>query len=329
MKKIIIAICFCLFYLQSQGHIKVLVCGTPPMTSYSTDIKNKLVATGRFTSVDTFDCNIGTPSIAKLLAYNAVLVYSDGTFRDSTLMGNNLAAYVDSGGGVVCAMFVGLSPYTYAGAFNDTNYTVIVPDSPTSYVTRTLGTVLLPAHPIMQGVHSFNGGHCSYESTSRIITGGSYRIANYDNGDLLIVAKENAGYLHNRRRADLNFYPPSSNAEVCFWADSTDGTQIITNALLWVRDSTRDTVIVAPSAVHGLDGGELITVYPNPNSGTATLCLPEVPCDVTIFDALGRQTAKFYTNEKNTPLEFTGCGLYTIRVVSRSFIKNVNITVTH
>lgn len=305
----------------------MLICGAEPMTSYSADIQTKLLSTGRFSSVDIFNCYSGTPSLSLLRKYNAILVYSDGTFFDSTLMGNNLAAYIDSGGGVVCAMFDTYRPYVLAGAFKDSNYTVIVPDSATSYVTRSMGAVLLPSHPIMHLVHSFNGGHCSYETVSGTITGGSYRVANYDNGDLFIVAKETAGYTHNRRRADLNFFPPSSSVEICFWADSTDGTQIIANALLWVHDSTKDTVIVAPSFVDEAFGGKLVTVYPNPSNGKATLELTDPQSEITITDALGRQTSKLYPIEKATAIEFLHDGIYFIKIVSPAFTKTIKILV--
>jgi hypothetical protein len=44
------------------------------------------------------------------------------------------------------------------------------------------------------------------------------------------------------RRADLNFYPPSSNIRGDFWDVNTDGDQIMVNALYWVCKSSLDPV---------------------------------------------------------------------------------------
>src|SRR3954454_4053485 len=74
---------------------------TADSPTWVAEVQSKLVATGRFTQVDTIDAGSTTPTLAQLLAYKSVLVWADSGFSDSTTLGNNLADYVDAGGGVV------------------------------------------------------------------------------------------------------------------------------------------------------------------------------------------------------------------------------------
>src|SRR5207302_1685121 len=70
------------------------------------DVHGKLVATHAFGAVDAIDCGAMTPSLATLRNYDAVLVFNRASFADATALGNNLATYVDGGGGVVGAMMI-------------------------------------------------------------------------------------------------------------------------------------------------------------------------------------------------------------------------------
>src|SRR5438105_9015030 len=72
--------------------------------SWVSEVQSKLVATGRFGQVDIIDAGSTTPTLAQLLAYKSVFVWSDTSFADPTALGNNLADYVDGGGGVVIAV---------------------------------------------------------------------------------------------------------------------------------------------------------------------------------------------------------------------------------
>ena len=73
---------------------------------YINDVKLKLEGTGLFNTVDAYDTTISIPSLAELQNYDAVLVYSNWIY-DGTAMGNVLADYMDSGGGVVLACLRG------------------------------------------------------------------------------------------------------------------------------------------------------------------------------------------------------------------------------
>ena len=71
------------------------------------DVHAKISGTGLFTQVDLYDVSSSgsVPSLATLLTYDAVLTWSDAHYGDPTAVGNLLADYVDSGRGVVQAVF--------------------------------------------------------------------------------------------------------------------------------------------------------------------------------------------------------------------------------
>ncbi|HKE41503.1 MAG TPA: PEP-CTERM sorting domain-containing protein [Casimicrobiaceae bacterium] len=212
---------------------RVAVLGGPNSPSWNNDVQSKLVSTGLFPGgVDIINISTTTPSLATLKQYNAVLVYSDGAgFADGVTLGNNLADYVDAGGGVVTAVFITASiPLT--GRFNSANYYIIQPTSQQSGSQQTLGTVYLPADPLMAGVTSFNGGTNSYRPSSSSLHPGAVRVADWSGpGTIPLIAK---GMINGHPRVDLGFYPPSVDARSDFWLSSTNGARIMANALLFV-----------------------------------------------------------------------------------------------
>jgi hypothetical protein len=216
----------------AHAQIDVLVLGAPNTASWNNDVEAKLEATGMFNSVDVFNIASSTPTLAYLQNYDAVLVYTDGAFNTATATGNVLADYIDGGGGVVSAVFATAS-LPIGGAYNSSTYLVIQPAGQTGGNGITLGTVADPTHYIMNGVSTFNGGASSYMSTSTTLTTGSALIASWSNGMPLVAVKENVGP-SSARRADLNFFPPSNAVRSDFWVATTDGAQLMANALIWV-----------------------------------------------------------------------------------------------
>ena len=79
-----------------------------------TDPRDMLVADGRFDSVTIISTTrFGgghTPTLAELQQFDAVLTWSNDSHDDSEALGNVMADYVDSGGGVVVAVFGNTSP---------------------------------------------------------------------------------------------------------------------------------------------------------------------------------------------------------------------------
>jgi hypothetical protein len=212
---------------------------------YMRDVRDKLLNTGFFNSITSLMEYYGTPTFGQLRSYDAVLVWSGGAyFRYPVQLGNNLADYVDSGGGVVMACLTAL-PAQYGegvqGRFNDENYWVIAPSINTA-IPASLGKVYQPDNPVMRGVHSFYGGSSSLRYSGGIVDGAA-RIADWSDGTPLIAEKTMNGI----SRIDLGFYPPSSVVDQYSWSDTTDGTLIIANTLKYV--AKKYVSLVPPSGM--------------------------------------------------------------------------------
>src|SRR5579883_40077 len=227
----------------ASAQISVTIVACPGSSAWGTEVQNKLIATGRFASVGYFNCQSTAPTLAYLQQYQAVLCFTD--YGAPSSVGPVLAQFVEGGGGVVTATFADCS-IPFSGFNNLSNYQVLVPTGQTQGTELTLGTVLLPNHPIMQGVTSFDGGSSSYHSTSTTLNPNAYRIANYSNGAPLVCARENVG-ARNSRLVDLNFYPPSTDSRSDFWKTTTSGVTLMANSLIWVAtypyDFSADSVI--------------------------------------------------------------------------------------
>jgi len=211
---------------------RVAVFGAPASNSWNADVRNKLQGTGLFTQVDAFLVSPGSPvpTLSQLQQYDAVLVYSDTSFNNNVAIGDVLADYVDSGGGVVLCTFAFWSSQglSIQGRLKSGNYLPFTTGSQAEPGGLTLVPVQ-PQHQILEGVTSFNGGPASYHNTPIAIASGATLIANWSNGQPLVGSKVfTAG-----RTVGLNFYPPSSDARSDFWLSNTDGARLMANALLW------------------------------------------------------------------------------------------------
>jgi hypothetical protein len=285
----------------------VLICGASSPQAWLDDVQNKLVATGNFNSVTTYNIYMtGTPSLAYLQGFDAVMVFTDYTAMDPTTLGNNLAAYIDGGGGVVNCTFSNAS-VPIGGNFNTTAYQVIVPNGQLSSPQLSLGTILDPCHPIIQGITSFDGGSSSYRSNSNTLAPGATFVANWSNGDWLVAQRTNVGP-SNVRRADLNFYPPSSDVRSDFWTSSTQGGQLMANALLWVAGITN--AVGVPSTPASISGSLSVC-----NGSTTTYSIA----------AVAGATSYTWTVPSGSTIQ-SGQGSTSITVLAGSTSGNIAVT---
>ncbi len=216
-----------------------------------TDPRDKIMATGLFTQVDIINATgigdgVGTPSLATLMQYDAVIVWSNASFVDSVEMGDVLADYVDAGGGVVVALFANTTTTTnrnLAGRWQEpTGGYIAIPQGGgfTIETTASLGEILVPGHPILEGVETFVndvgigslGPFGAWRPTETAVTAGSEVIARYDDGKTLIVVAPNP------RVVELGFHPVSSAVNDGYWNEATDGGLIMANALLFAAGLT-------------------------------------------------------------------------------------------
>ncbi|HOW69423.1 MAG TPA: S8 family serine peptidase [Phycisphaerae bacterium] len=201
-----------------------------------TDVRDKIMATGRFSDIGIINTGRVTPAPADLKAFDAVVVWSNDQFADPFTLGDRLADYVDGGGGVVLAVFANVNVRSFsalAGRFLLDDYFCIsypghnvfppILDGP----RQSLDRVFLPGHPTMSGVTRFDGGNRSFRIWSSYLVEGASFVANWSDGAPLITVRE----INGTPRVDLALHPPSDTVEEEFWVSNTDGGLILANAL--------------------------------------------------------------------------------------------------
>ncbi|MBS0190805.1 MAG: hypothetical protein U0573_02795 [Phycisphaerales bacterium] len=204
------------------------------------DVVAKLQSAGVFESVATFDGGLGTPTIDFLINYDAALVANHQSWADKVAMGSVLADYVDAGFGVV------LAPFANAGIYPDNglagrwtgNYNTIL-FSQYAQGPAALGTITLPDHLPSSGVQTFSGGSSSFRPSTSSLQPGSNLCLSWSDGKPLAAF----GPLPNR--ADIGFYPTSSDVNPAYWNSATDGLKIMVNSLLF---TIRPKVLICAAA---------------------------------------------------------------------------------
>ncbi|MEQ8316586.1 MAG: GC-type dockerin domain-anchored protein [Phycisphaerales bacterium] len=204
--------------------------------SQSATVEVLLVDSGAFDSVSNIDLRTVTPTLAELEAFDSVIVWTNFTPDDPDAFGDVLADYVDGGGGVVVAVFANSSTTTdrdIAGRWRgNPDYEVIVPRSGNQSGAASLGDILEPDHPIMDGVVTFFGGTSSFRPVITDLNPGARTIAEWDDGRVLVAIGD------NEKRVDLGFYPPPSTASASFWDIGTDGDLLLVQSLLFAAGDT-------------------------------------------------------------------------------------------
>jgi len=142
---------------------------------------------------------------------------------------------------------------------------------------------------------------------------GATVVAEYTTGAPLIIRAENVGPA-NTRRVFLNFYPPSIDARDDFWDTTSDGDQIMRNALLWAIDGV---VLSTDDNELGID----ISVFPNPAQNELNIAnTSSVSIEKTyIIDMVGRIVSTMDASDATTrtiDISNLTTGIYFLRLES-------------
>lgn len=213
----------------------VLIVHAQPDSGWVADVTSKLQSSGQFSAISA-TASGATPTLATLLAYDGVLLFSDDAFGDKTSLGNNLADYVDAGGGVVSMVFSTVGSSHPEGRWNPGYFCMLPGGLNVSASTLDLASITDQNHPILIGVGSFDGGSSSYRSNQNSVVAGATVVARWTGGNVLVAAGPLPG------RVDLNFFPVSNTMRADLWQTSTDGVKLMVNSLLAVM---RPRVLIA------------------------------------------------------------------------------------
>ena len=221
--------------LLATAHAQsVLVLGPGATTE---TVRGTVQSSGWFERTDAIDIEVVAPDLAMLSGYDAVLVYSDGPVLDPVALGDTLADFVDSGGGVVVAGRMLDDTVGIEGLLLTQGY---LPASRGAVaIPNNLGMTALPAHawdrgpiaghPVVMGLDTFNGGSASQLMVGVTETANAIRLADWDTGALGVAVLENPA-LACGRTAALNLLP------VCGangWDCEGDGKLLLAQSLLW------------------------------------------------------------------------------------------------
>ena len=219
-------------YSNSKSNLSIGVLGAESSTSYLVDVQNKLISTGKFGSVTYINVGNVTPTLAELQAFDAVIVWTDADFDNTSLLGDRMADYVDGGGGVVNAMFevsnYSSTHYLQGRWFTD-GYYILTKGSFSTSVSY-LGTIVDPTHPIMQNINTFTG---KFRPSTTTIPTNANLIARWSDGKTLVITDETFA----QNRVELGMWPVSNSVATGGWTSGTDGALLMANALEWVTES--------------------------------------------------------------------------------------------
>lgn len=264
-------------------HVAILAGGDAGDVSY------RLAETLKFQSVTYIDVTFVTPTLGELQAFDGVVVWWDYPYLDRVTLGNNLADYVDGGGGVLLAVpeTAGESASYLGGRWETEDY-FIIDRSDYQVGQATLGTILKPAHPIMAGVDSLDGGAFSFRPSVADLTAGGTMVATWSDGMPLVATRVE----NDVRRADLGYFLHSGTYG---WRADTDGGVLMANALEWVAGYGEEWLSLSvssgsllPSSGAGIDVG-FDAMYLDPGSYQAEIIVgdndpatPDVVVPVTL-----------------------------------------------
>jgi hypothetical protein len=292
------------FDVGSPG--RVAIYGAPGNASWNADVQSKIIGTGQLPQVDASLVSGANPvpALAELRRYESVLVYSDTGFNNNTNIGNNLADYVDLGGGVVLNTFV----FDSSGGLSIQGRLVTggyLPFTTASYTTGNGLTLVKdqPAHPIYAGVSTLNGGTASYHNSSISTAAGATQLGHWTDNQPLVAVKD----ITLGRTTGLNFYPPSADVLPGSWATNTDGGRLMANALLYAGKVA--PVIMQPPTNSVIVAGGTVSF------NVAAVGLPPLTYQ---WRKSGTNIAGATNPSLNFPMVTNSTGLYTV-VVSNSY----------
>ncbi|MBL9032352.1 MAG: hypothetical protein JNM80_11695 [Phycisphaerae bacterium] len=196
----------------------------------ATAVTNVLLPDPRVSSVTAINTTTVTPTVNDMRAFDVVLVWTNLTPVNNVALGDNLADYVDAGGGCVLTMFAiraSVATRTIGGRFlNDNYYCIAQSVGATTTGNAGLGSLLEPASELLDGVRTFDGGTSSFRTPAATTTN-AVRVANWSTGEALIAQRDDlAG-----GRVDLGFFAVPAPTSGASWLTTTDGGVILVNAL--------------------------------------------------------------------------------------------------
>jgi len=230
----------------------VAVLGASTNPAWNTEVAELIQCSGEFEGVGVWDLTSATPTLADLQAYHAVLVWNDKALPSASALGDVLADFVDAGGGLVLGYGPVVQGLSVTGRLASGGYLPIAGPMPAQTPGGNLGYAIRPehywlpgiaGHPLVYGVNQFDGGSASQRASGLVPAVGAVSVADWEDGQPLIVATDPAD-IGQGRVVLLNFFTPSDQSKSQSWVADTDGARAMANALVWAQRATRPVACV-------------------------------------------------------------------------------------
>ncbi|MEM1029122.1 MAG: hypothetical protein AAGN82_02175 [Myxococcota bacterium] len=209
------------FDCPSPALDNVLVVGNGS-PSFLNAVRDGLVATNRFSDVQTFNAAASLITQATLSTYAAVLVFSNTTmgFTDPVVFGDELAQYYDNGGRVVVTTAAQCGDFGFQGRFVTNGYRALEGPGFDTFPDAMLATLYEPGSFLWSGINPLTDLSID-EQCRTTLTTGAVALADWNgpNGPVPAAARIEVG---GRWRVDVNIFPPGADAA---------GFEMLANAL--------------------------------------------------------------------------------------------------
>jgi hypothetical protein len=159
------------------------------------------------------------------------MVFTNSTPLSSVALGDNLADYIDAGGGVVLTMFAmnaSSAVRTLEGRFLAANYYCIERNVGSSITgNAVIGTRHVPNSPLLENVKTFDGGTSSFRPRGGLHPSAT-RVADWSTGEILIAERTDL----TGGRVDLGFFCVSQLGSGGSWLPGTNGAELLRNSVV-------------------------------------------------------------------------------------------------
>ena len=188
------------------------------------DVETSLLTCPGVTSVTQLNARSTTITYGLMAPFDVLLVFIDEIALQPYDLGDDLASYVDAGGGVVSCGNASWEPLL-EGDWDD--YDPLLDIYYPSYASPEYIDPVLPTHPLLDGVVSFYGGSSSWHMAASP-RGDSEIVALWTDGDPLVTHRiQSDVYV-----ISINFWPVTSLVESGSWDPNTShGRDLMCNAL--------------------------------------------------------------------------------------------------
>ena len=206
MKKTLLIVSLMLFAITVNAQLPkvayIYAEAGPDAAQACEDIATDLFATGHFDIVDTYNAsdNIGNqPSLAQIMTYDAVLIQGNSSFADAVALGDDMAAFAASGGGVILATYT-LDDYgtlfnsKLLGEWQNSGEWHIVLNQPLEFLFTVcgegVGTIYDTDHPVVAHANEleFSDYHAGAFPTDPLVTADAVRLLDSATGHPIAYA---------------------------------------------------------------------------------------------------------------------------------------------